>query len=249
MHMGRFLLICLGCDWFPLLRLRLGRYMAWLVLAAISCKHYLFFQLLPVSGPYGKLLHISAFLSLAAVTISLFDRRGRLLAGIAPGWYGGYNLLQKLGLSDRKTHLVAEPILAAIIGFMLVLPALPNMGFERPPSTMEELIQKYLPKGPPGYTQRPEPAPAKVRLEPFTPWWQSLGVAVSSRPVQWRMPEETAMLLGILLPLLPALAFALHAMCLDWPASPGYREMKRQEQMARAQQGGVMTFTSVEEIP
>ena len=66
MHMGRFLLVCLGCDWFPLLRLRLGRYMAWLILAAISLKHYVFFQLLPVSGPYGKLLHISAFLSLAA---------------------------------------------------------------------------------------------------------------------------------------------------------------------------------------
>ena len=249
MPMGRFLLVCLGCDWFPLLRLRLGRYMAWLILAAISLKHYLFFQLLPISGPYGKLLNISAFLSLAAVAISLFDRRGRLLAAMAPGWYGGYNLLQKLGLSDRKTHLVAEPLLAAIIAFVLVLPALPNMGFERPPSTMKELIQKHLPKGPPGYTQRPEPAPAKVRLEPFTPWWQSLGVAVSNRPVQWLVPEETAMFLGILLPLLPALAFALHAMCLDWPASPGYREMKRQEQMARAQQGGVMTFTSVEEIP
>jgi hypothetical protein len=222
--------------------------MAWLILAAISLKHYLFFQLLPISGPYGKLLHISAFLSLVAVAIRLFDRRGRLLAAVAPGWYGGYNLLQKLGLSDRKTHLVAEPVLAAIIAFVLVLPALPNMGFERPPSTMKELVQKHLPK-PPGYTQRSEPAPAKVRLEPFTPWWQSLGVAVSIRPVQWLVPEETAMFLAILLPLLPALAFALHARCLDWPASPGYREMKRQEQMARAQQGGVMTFTSVEEIP
>ncbi len=221
MTASRFLVLLLGAEFFPFLRIRPGRGVALIVAASICVKHY-FYQFLPLAPFHITVLHYAAFFSLAYAATGLFSGIGRIRWLYLPAWYTGSPLLSLCGLvSDKTTYFRLEPVAVWLTAWLLMMSASP------------EAVTAFYPWW------------FYVGLAPVDELGRIV-TAYGKHLPQWF--SNDALIWGWLLPFMTATGFSLHTRHCDWPASPEYRAKLRAAQEEQALARGELTFSTVEEV-
>jgi hypothetical protein len=211
------------CESVLAVRFNPGVLYGGVLLALLTLKHYLLFQLqLPVAGAYVTLLQ-SGFLAccltlLWRITVARGPLAG-LLARVAftPGWHRGFKFLRVIGFTEKRTLLLVEPaVMAAFVVHAAMTPV--HLRF-RP-------YWHYL-----GGSRQPLPPLPEVA---WPAWW-----------------PDAAPWIALILPCLSVLALIFHnrvefAMTREGMAEVRQRQ-QRAEQGAAAPSGPVLQFPMVEE--
>jgi hypothetical protein len=119
----RLIVLFFCCEAVLALRFNPGILYGGLLVALLTLKHYLLFQLqLPTAGAYTTLLYNGFATFCCTLFLRVTVMRGPLAALLArviltPGWHRGYKPLRLIGITDKYTLLLVEP--AAMVAFLV----------------------------------------------------------------------------------------------------------------------------------
>lgn len=120
--LGRFFLLFGCCEAMLWVRWNFGFRFCLLMLALLSAKHYLF-QFLPVTAAHQHVLQ-TAFFSILLTIVWRFGSTTGPLRFLAPrlvyvrAYHQGHKILRLIGISQKMTLLVWEPLAALIFAVM-----------------------------------------------------------------------------------------------------------------------------------
>jgi hypothetical protein len=206
------------CESVLAIRLNPGFLYGGVLLALLTLKHYLLFQLqLPITGAHVTLLHNGFIACCFTFMLRFILARGPLAALLArvaftPGWYRGFRILRVIGITEKHTLLLVEP--AAMAVYVVHAAMTPVYRHFRP-------YWHYL-----GGHGRPMPPLPEVA---WPAWWL-----------------EAAPWLSLALPCLSVLALYLHNRAEFTMTPSGIAEVRQQQrqadQEAVAPSGPVLQF-------